>query len=120
MDENEKVVTLPDNPVRCALMKAAEIVEERWCQGRLGHTGMNVCALGAIGEVTCGHASRWEFSDTGIKAAGALAKVVYGEDSPLSSHGVYIPTWNDCPGRTKEEVAAAMRKAASMPMPGDS
>ena len=107
MDENEKVVVLPDNPVRCALMRAAEIVEERWCQGTLGTTGGPVCALGAISEVTDGTPTAAWVALPGKRTTAHLAR------EALERQVADIATrWNDTDKRTNKEVAAAMRRAA--------
>ena len=76
------------------LSEAARLVEKGWCQGRL-RSGLGVCAVGAILD-----AGR---SDNGLNVAvSALVQEIGTPD---------IGRWNDTPGRTKEEVATALRNA---------
>lgn len=117
MDEKKadeaEVVVLPDNPVRCALLKAADIVDERWMRG-WGSYGGRTCALGAISEAIGGRdsghgiSSAWRNNPAGQKAAKLLAKMA-GVGDP-----VYILHWNDRSVRGAAEVSAAMRKAAKL------
>ena len=73
-------------------MKAWELLEQKgWCQGAMVDSTGRICAFQAVIQV-------------------------YGYGSPEESrvsellHGP-ITRWNDAPGRTKEEVIEALRKA---------
>jgi hypothetical protein len=81
-------------PWRKGLLAAADYIEQHgWCQ-HIGKINGHVCASVALNMVGCPNMS-WL----------ALTHLV----------GRSIPRWNDAPGRTKEEVVAAMRKAAWAP-----
>jgi hypothetical protein len=96
---------------------AARLVESGWCQ--------NQSALDSAGEPV-----RWE-SDVACSfcAGGAIARalkvltdywtpfahsqsITWAQDA-LKAAGVTtgLPKWNDAPGRTKDEVAAMLRRA---------
>src|SRR5205823_1579103 len=80
------------------LLKAASLVEEGWCQGHFGvHLGGKVlrCAAGAIIVVA------QDDEDSGEAALACIEREVGN-----------VASWNDTPGRTAAEVAAAMRRAA--------
>ena len=75
-----------------------------WIQGAAGNEERGFCAIGGIY-----HAQK----DTGAKFDDRLlayqaVKAVTGQDSSAN-----ITRWNDAPGRTKQEVVSAMRKAAT-------
>ena len=79
------------------LMRAADIVDVRWCQDSYGVPGGPRCAAGALLEVTGGFpGSVW------VSARDRLSRIV----------GNPISRWNDTKGRTAAEVSAAMRAAA--------
>lgn len=90
------------------LLKAAEIVRERWQQGSFGENGGPRCALGAIAEA-CGHDLKigegCHAAACGTAAAKRLAK-------QLHIHVAKVMAWNDAPGRTADEVAAVMERVA--------
>lgn len=83
------------------LLRAAEIVEERWCQDELGKAGGPVCGWGAIIEASGGGPEDELWVSAYRRADAAVGGLI---------------RFNDTEGRTKEEVAAALRAAA---MQGD-
>jgi hypothetical protein len=101
------------NAMRKVVLHAAELVEGGWCQ--------NTLALDARGkEVDPCHPAATSFC-----LVGALFRA--NSDSPVEWRGLfplvyrcaarkgYVDpvTWNNTTGRTKEEVAAFLREAAS-------
>ncbi len=94
-------ISLP--PEGIDLLRAAQIVRERWRQNEYGEDGGPRCAIGAISEVTgilCDYLhSGWQYHPV-----TSLLRPFVGEKD--------IPYWNDDPARTAEEVATAMEAAA--------
>jgi hypothetical protein len=79
------------------LLAAAEYIEKHgWCQKRASNSLGQVCLFGALNRVT-NNLSNSEYD--------RVYKVL--NDQPIN--------WNDEPGRTKEEVVNALRKAATSP-----
>lgn len=99
---------------RDVLLKAASIVEEGWCQGKL-HTyqGGEVlvvtasCAIGAIDRATT------SLVNHGQRDLMAITMMTFGRYIDAQYGDVLIKDWNDAPGRTAHEVASAMREAAN-------
>lgn len=93
------------------LAKAADIVEQGWCQHRLFHAykgNTTYCAFGAISTAAVGYPSVNGLvgQESGRRAVAAfLEEIGY----PLECES--IAQWNDTPGRTAEEVAATLRNA---------
>lgn len=85
------------------LLHAAEIVQERGvCQGPW-RAGGPLCAAGAVGEAAIDLGlDRVEMEARMLRFAHAL-----GGSAVSDVHG-----WNDAPGRTAEEVAEALQRAA--------
>lgn len=82
------------------LRRAADIIERRgWCQNDY-QDGAAVCILGALRLAITGNTDN--HSDRVHNPAERLAKNL----------GQAPWVWNDEPGRTKEEVIAALRSAA--------
>lgn len=80
------------------LLRAAKLLERYgWIQGA-ATDGVHYCAWGAINKV----AGSYRHTATNKRAKRAMVKTVGGR----------IATFNDKPGRTAEQVAAALRKAA--------
>lgn len=72
-----------------------------WRQHDVGEHGSPCCVLGAIAEAAGqGDTSNMHY----LAASRALHEVVGGNTSVIA--------WNDAPGRTVEEVTAALRSAA--------
>ncbi len=86
-------------PWQETLLDAADQLERRgWCQGRTVDNEGRMCALGALIAVA-GHATHDEWL-----AHVKLQEVV----------GDRVDLWNDAPERTKEDVVAAFRQAATL------
>ena len=85
------------------LARAADLVEDSWAQGPDGTLSFEhgpYCAgiamqIAAAGQLICD-----------VDAAWAAFSREIGVDCLVA-----IPTWNDAPGRCKEEVATAFRNA---------
>ena len=77
------------------LMRAAAIVRERWCQFEAGDSGGPRCAMGAIHE-----------------ASVDFLHYVMATSRVRCSIGGSIAGWNDADGRTAEEVAEGLERAA--------
>lgn len=102
-----------------AFEAAADKIEEcGWVQGTFGTCEGGYCATGALHAVT-------NWSPAGESARGTdeyfelvrvygdailYAKNVLNEGSAVP--GVWLSTWNDRPGRTREEVTAFLRECA--------
>jgi hypothetical protein len=91
------------------LLRAHEIIEERgWCQAKLVSSEGHVCLEAAISLAACGtpyHEADWEMSEAAAQAFAEMKRRVFfnrGEDHRLWS-------WNDRPGRTKDEVLKLIR-----------
>ena len=91
------------------LLKAAEYIEEHgWCQYDLFDEVNRACLDGAIIRSSNNFSLIRE-----IEAQERVAKFLGANLSKRSALG-FIHVWNDAPGRTKEEVVAALRGAAMM------
>lgn len=85
------------------LLDAADLIEEKgWIQGANWRPGLGYCVFGAINKVTQNDLA---FSD----AVGRVLTEIGRLNQPWTGG---IARWNDEPGRTKDEVLAALRKAA--------
>jgi hypothetical protein len=92
-------VTQPD-PV---LLRAAAIIRERGLRKGPWKAGGPICAAGAVGAAGDDlNLSRPEMEERVLRFASAL-----GGSEPGDVH-----RWNDAPGRTAEEVADALERAA--------
>ncbi len=90
----------PLAPEKRILLKAADILREYgWCQDAIEHPDGRRCALGAIAM-----AARVLGLKEYFHAERAMEKMLPNET---------VPSWNDAPGRTAEEVIEAMEKAAT-------
>lgn len=100
--DNGLLVTAPVDDAGQLLLDAARQIEiHGWQQGTYGSPGFGFCARGAI-----------RFAGIGKPTAPIL-----GADYRLCCYLAkdsfnQIEYWNDTPGRTKEEVIAALRSAA--------
>lgn len=79
------------------LLRAAEIVRERWKSGVYGEPGGGRCALGALSEALG--------NKPAVETKQSLA--LYHSLGVTSIMG-----WNDTPGRTQTEVVEALERAA--------
>jgi hypothetical protein len=95
---------------RDVLLKAASIVEEGWCQGT-GHIYYSDLRVKA----SCAYGAIYRAVDAIIHGAEERARLANAASHRLRDaigrEGIF--DWNDAPGRTKEEVATAMREAAN-------
>lgn len=92
----------PLTPHRQALLDAAAYISEHgWCQNTL-RSGDKVCLLGAL----------WE--TLGILDVSKHHLVASQAEQRLSSFfgWLNVTDWNDAPGRTVDEVIAALEMAA--------
>ncbi|MFD8117055.1 DUF6197 family protein [Streptomyces microflavus] len=103
------------DPATELLGKALEVLErDGWYQGnycagspREDDSGKPVCALGALNRATFGNA--W-----GARAGEACHSSEARERAHnrlFAAIGGAIPTWNDDPGRTYEDVVLTFKKA---------
>lgn len=85
---------------RDVLHRAADLLSEfGWCQGREGSLDEGeICAMGAVNEAA--------------RSLGVPFRRDDALDLALDRIAPYVPEWNDAPGRTKEEVVAALRHTA--------
>lgn len=97
---------------RDVLLKAASIVEEGWCQ-HFYWKGADIvnsnvhCAVGALG------AASVQLGLTTLDDPWT-GEAMFRAENALANHiGSSVVYWNDSPGRTADEVAEAMRKAAN-------
>jgi hypothetical protein len=89
------------------LLRAAEIVRERWCQGRYTDRFGGHCAVGAVAKASGAEVfADQEFVILTESLSAALAQLA------LALGGEWVPGWNDTPGRTAEEVVEALERAA--------
>ncbi len=88
---------------REVLRKAAAHIEEyEWDRLRWGSEGNACCAVGAI-QAVLGHG----YDDQWYALRDAATESLRGHVS-----GEYVTRWNGTPGRTKDEVIAALLGAA--------
>lgn len=86
-------------PWQKMLLDAADCIEKHgWVQGQIGHPQVGFCLSGAIIEVS---------HDRDMQKAADAVKAHLR--CPPSDHFGPVVKWNDAPGRTKEEVVAALR-----------
>lgn len=101
------------------LRAAARYIDDHgWHQGSMEHEG-RVCAVGALGATIFGDPAMCGFAPwanpeeykryRAARTALAIHLDVYDEQSGKDS----IPEWNDAQVRIKEDVTAAMEKAAA-------
>lgn len=91
------------------LGRAADLIEEHgWLQGQMGDVGRGFCLLGAVYEGVDYAMYSHDPGSYGLIVEGALRRV-------RRVVGNKMVGWNDSPGRTREEVVAALRTAASLP-----
>ena len=107
--ENFTTTEVELEPWRRVLLDAAQYIREHgWCQNTVSTKDGRVCAVGAIGA-----AYEAAFHD---KGCGIAITAMEHLDRHLSISGPWsIPKWNDAPGRTAEDVVAAMEEAARQP-----
>ena len=110
VEEKKLGETNIDN-VGMVLLEAADYIEwHGWCQDRVESPGGAVCALGAICHATNDLVAQRLLAFSPPNILARLKKVIGVARLDESWHD--IQNWNDAPGRTKEEVVAALRGAA--------
>jgi len=99
----------PQSPVkevttRDVLHRAADLLSEfGWCQHNLGSREQgHFCALGAINQASADLGVPGATNSYGLAHSGAF----------MAFKGLGDIDWNNAPGRTREEVIAALRAAA--------
>lgn len=91
------------SPYGKMLSRMADYIEEHgWCQHWYWEE-QRVCIIGSMHKVAKGHVD-----DIAVVLNRYLRQKKYMD----SDIGHNIASWNDTPGRTKEEVVAMLRKAA--------
>lgn len=84
------------------LAAVARLIESHgWCQGRYSDEDGRLCVLGAFRRLPGGQQ---------VGALSAALEAVYLEVEGETEDG-QVGTWNDQPGRTKEEVIAMVQNA---------
>ena len=100
------------------LLRAASEVRKGWCQFELDDASGNVCARGAIlrgAEVDLGGIMAWHEAPAIANAADRRLARYLGYDGDLPpGHDRTVSGWNNAEGRTQEEVASALERAAYM------
>lgn len=82
------------------LLEAADLIEQRgWCQNSAQGPGGSICAAQALAL-----AAAYDFAFAAQVGRKLLHTVGFRT----------VPKWNDAPGRTQDEVVAALRQAAFM------
>ncbi len=124
IQDNRRVVTPRPRPVDPTLTvkvltRAAEIVEDGWCQdySALDREGVEVsaedaratrwCLHGAISRAFHELTGRTDMNSIHEATAGPVARAI----SPFGLSGA---AYNDAPGRTQDEVTAKLREAARL------
>ena len=91
------------------LAKAADIVEQGWCQHQLEDSHGNHCALGALIKASEAEVNSLAcLSDPAYLGAYRAALRELGGDDWRK---VDLVSWNNTPGRTPEEVSSTLRNA---------
>lgn len=102
------------------LMAAREALEKGWCQGALRTIDGKYCLSGAILLAGGGFgAGRGPIEDDRLREKLSPSFKLVTQAVGLGkgkSPGWSIPMWNDVPGRTREEVLAAMDRAIALSM----
>lgn len=99
-----KPIAAPQEPWRKALLDAAEHLRKAgWLQGDWGEAEGPRCVGGALSLVTYERADSSAACYARCEARNALCRVIGDDD---------IVTWNNTPGRTKEQVISALTAAA--------
>lgn len=102
------MTALPVSPAD-VLRRAADLVDEGWCQGRShiksADGGDRYCAAGAIQKVALS-------ADIGWHAEERVIDILRGRIGGRTVSRWNIPRWNDEPGQTAEAVSAKLRAVA--------
>jgi hypothetical protein len=84
-----------------AFLEVKKIVESGWCQCHYA-TEKEHCLVGAMIAVSC----RNPFFESDL-----IDKFIQSNNLPIVKRNFTVTAWNDAPGRTKEEVLAALDRA---------
>ena len=97
-------------------IKAAEILEaheDAWCQGSFRHMlaagRYSYCLIGACYEAAGYWLKAPEYWSRVDLDAAAARTAAYDAATAALGPNISISEWNDTPGRTREEVIAALR-----------
>ena len=105
--EEKKLGETNIDDVGKVLLEAADYIEwHGWCQHVVSNAKGEVCAMGAIAECLSRRGNGSSFAAR-ERVWGYLSKYLNGSLPALA-----LEIWNDMPGRTKEQVVAALRGAA--------
>lgn len=101
--------------------KAAEIVEQGWCQGKLEDENGRCCALGAIGKAVHSDSWFWDHYGSDNSANGILAskaaELIYqtrytvDEGTAVPEHYIVV-YYNNDPERTQAEIVDLFKSVA--------
>lgn len=102
---------------------AADVIDvQGWCQNELVSTSGGVCALGAIQTAAAvGHRlPLWSATPDARQKQAQIAMMELGLYLTAEGHFTdvpevlagHVPTWNDDPVRTKDDVTDTLRRAA--------
>lgn len=92
------------------LEKAADLIEEGGlCKGTYFKNNGEHCTLGALRRIASGNDGMMAFAPGYAEAVAALQKEIFGR---VMDGRLALAEWNDLPGRTANDVAQTMRKAA--------
>lgn len=99
---------------RAVLLKAAEHIERHgWQQNEYGQNGRPCCAAGAMMQVTNHLSSMRVLTRSFVALVRHLGLKQAPNDLSYNHLVGSIANWNDAPGRTGDEVIAALRAAAA-------
>jgi hypothetical protein len=95
------------------LRRAAEYMSEHgWIQGRLQNEN-GVCAMGAISNALRDVMHNHPYNEEGARLERIAVTMMSGYlNVGISSHVNHIPSWNDAPDRTAEDVILALKHSA--------
>ena len=100
---------MSDHMTAKVLRRAAEIVDQGWCQVSF-HRGDKHCLVGAL--LRAGQEIHGTYDNVHIHPAVEYVALAIGHRTPMC--------WNDERGRTADEVADALRRAADHADSGES
>lgn len=103
----------PVSEARRVMQRAIVAIETHgWSRRQYGSERVGFCMVGALNYAAFGDPVGASFGDDSSEALFVACDV---EAALVRVTGAgYVPKWNDAPGRTKEEVLWAMRKAEAL------
>ena len=101
--------------VKADAKAAANYIREHgWCQKNFELPGGQCCALGARNAVVFGKCDPWDLDPTPEQCREATEmRIAFMSEAGIDPYLSDITTWNDEPGRTKEEVLAVFDRIAN-------